>query len=171
MESQSSQKKIAKGGRGDMVLGLLALAALVLGYFLYQKLKVPAPKITTTNSAETSDERAVLRYPARDVTPGEWNNYLVLVAKLAMETDTVTVGPNCKITPVVVKTPLVSGKKLHFKNSDTVAHEIAFTNPPSYAIAANSTVDIPIDFKGVPGIYGYGCDMSPNAVGLVQVLQ
>lgn len=166
------QTQASQGKMGNIILLVLLVVALVLGYFLYEKMKGPAvvPGIGKGIEA-TSGERAVLNYPAAGVSEEEWKNYLIAIAKVAVETDTITIGAGCSVKPVVLKTALVMGKTVKVKNTDSVPHTLSFNNPPNFLVAANSTTEMPVDFKGVPGIYGYGCDNSPQAVGLIQVLQ
>jgi hypothetical protein len=173
MEPQTRSLSASHGKLGNLILIVLVIAAIVLGYFLYQRMDLSGPSVKTTEevTGKTRDERLVLRYPAKDVTEEEWNNYLVLVAKLAVEADKISIGANCSVSPVVVKTPLVMGKKVTLENNDSVAHTISFNTPPNFEVPANGKIEMPVDFKGTPGIYGYGCDNSPDAVGLIQVLQ
>lgn len=161
--------------KSSLLLAVLILGAAVMGYLLYQKmgLKINQPPVVGLGKGTepTSEERAVLNYPGADVSEAEWTNFLVLVAKLAVETNTITIGADCSVSPVVTKTPLVAGKKFTLRNTDSVPHTISFNNPPNYTVPAGGTAQLPVDFGGIPGIYGYGCDNSPTPVGLIQVLQ
>ena len=184
---------------GNVVLVMLVLVALVLSYFLYQRMKQtdtttannPAPKGTPTQTAPkptiggqaqgnnpsgtptnrplSEDERAVLNYPSPNVTPEAWTKYLGLVQKIAVETDTLTIGKGCSVSPIVLKTKL--GKKVTLKNTDGVSHSIGLSPKRFFEIPANATFDMPVDFDGKASIYAYGCDKSPTVSGMLWVVE
>lgn len=190
MELESQENSSSKVG--SVILVILVLVALALSYFLYQRVNntgTPSaeytptqnnnsPSVTTPNNNTTgqpntqqlsADERAVLQYPSPDVTPEAWNAYLTLVAKVAVETNVLTIGQNCSVSPVVLRT---RSKEVTLKNTDSVAHTIAFTSPFfSGTIPPNGSLKMPVDFKGQLGLYGYGCDGSAQAVGLMDVVE
>lgn len=178
------------GRVGGVVLVVLVLVAVALGYFLYQKIGRDTSKYTASQATSTPqdlqmlspEEREALAYPT-DVTEAGWSAYLAEVGKVSVYTDVLTIGQNCAVSPVVLKTQL--GKEVTLTNTDSVPHNIGFaprflfqipanrisTDTFMVQVPANGTIAMPIAFGGKEGVYGYGCDDNPTMAGLIQVIK
>lgn len=188
-----SQQNPSPAKSSNTFLIVLVVVALVLAYILYKNISNTSllpPEYTETQNTPadssnapqlSADERAALTYPS-DMTEEAWNAYLAVVAKIAVETDTLTIGPNCALSPVALKIPL--GKEVTLQNNDTVPHSIGFTESLLYKapangtltesslfqIPANGTLTMSIDFVSKAGVYGYSCDQGRAVGGLIQVI-
>lgn len=186
------------GKAANVVLIVLVLIALVMAYFLYQRLAgdvmppVPPPdriqdgtpqnpetRNDTTGSFDfkplSADERAALNPPdGPDATEGERQAHFDLVARTAVPSEELSIGPNCAVSPAVLRTK--QGGEIQLRNYDTVPHLIVFNETSSFSVPAKKSISIPVTFgadSGATGVFGYGCDMSNGggAVGMWFVTQ
>jgi plastocyanin len=150
---------------GKVILPIFVVVALVLSYFLYQKVQYGAtpyaepqdtPADTTNTDARSSDEQTVLKLPSGDASPEARAAHFTAVQKIAVDTTELSIGANCKVSPVVLKTKM--GTKLSFKNTDTAEHTIVFSATLSFPVPANQSITVPATFGKVAGLYGYNCD-------------
>jgi len=171
----------------NAALVCLALIAVVLGYFVYQKyaagvsVEVPEQEdvamevseseqtVPSTNSALSDEERAILNPPPPGSPEEDFQNHFQSVQQFAVETDILTVGAGCRMTPTVAKAQL--GSTLELRNDDGVSHTIVFTSTLSYLVPAHARVLLPINFNQGAGLYGYACDTNPSAAGMILVTE
>ncbi|MDP3778758.1 MAG: hypothetical protein Q8R30_01760 [bacterium] len=171
-------KRILSGYKGNqlitIVLIVLVLIALVLGYFIYVQLSPlgVAQKDYSTESGSspnqnlTADEQAVLNPPAKGSTEDAFKQHAELVQRLAKDADYLDIT-GCAANPVVFR--VKDKTKIAVKNSDQGKHSLIFDSAHIYEIPPHATTQIAIDFSHGSGIYGYGCDGVPHAVGMFLV--
>lgn len=166
---------------GNVVLVSLILVAIILSYFLYKKVNnkgISSLGNTQTQNGTadisslpplTADERGALNFPKSDAPIAEIMAHIAFVKRAAIATDTIVIGPSCKASPVVVKTQ--KGANLVFKNNDSLPHTVSFDRTHSFPVSAQGSVTIPVDFGEVGGFYGYGCESSISAIGMVLITE
>lgn len=155
-----------------LILGFLCLTAIILGFAIYKKMKSSSqmplaqtfPSVTFSPSPTLpADETAVLHTPSPNATEAERKQFFNIVAHFAKEADVLDIT-GCKAVPIDLKVKL--GNPISVKNSDAIDHKIVLNPTTTYTISANSTQDITIPFEKGPGIYGFGCDTLPTAIGM-----
>lgn len=165
--------------KNDIATGamiLLFCTAGVLGYFIYkevspsQPIKSAAFEHSTAshlpNQNLTDDEKLVLTPPAKDASPEEFKRHAELVQRLAKDAPYLNIS-GCAALPVVFRTQV--NEKVKIKNDDSVKHAVVFDASHIYEIQPHTNGTIDIGFSRGPGIYGYGCDNVPHAVGMFLV--
>ncbi len=107
-------------------------------------------------------------FPHHGVSDTDRLEHTGLVVELAQPTDAVSIGALCTIWPAVHH--VQRGEEVHFKNVDAIAHTIAINEDYTIAVSAYSTRSIllPQNPTGA-GIFGYGCDESGHAAGILYV--
>jgi len=184
MEPQTQTNNVSRGKMGKVLTIALILIVLLLGFWLYQKMSMTSIADPINNSGNnmvppgqslsnlSDDERAALTFPSPNATQAELSQYTAVVTKVAVETDVLAIGKNCSASPVVLKTNLISGKKITINNTDSVAHRIAFNSSTAYDVVAGGRAEVSVASisGGKAGLYGYGCDNSSSGIGLIQVL-
>ena len=96
----------------------------------------------------------------------EREEHLELAIKLARETASLDIK-DCFGDPVVFKAKL--GQEFTIKNLDSEDHIIAFNREHIFHIPALSEASIIAEFGFGSGVYGFSCDESLNATGMVLV--
>ena len=142
----------------------LALCALVLALVVISQ-KTSLFSLVTRQVA-TSDAK-VLSPPGADASDKERQAYFDLVTSQATAADMLVLGANCTPVPLVISLPLK--KTFTIKNTDTVAHTMRLDKDHTYTIEAGKSKEIAADFGHEAGLYGYGCDSSTKAVGMMVV--
>ncbi len=172
-----------------IVLGVLALVALVLGYLIIAPQKSGAPaapppsaeepsrNATTTPSAAPSaprdlsrlseDERKVLMTPQQTSSEEEKRKHFELAGRISRETDKLDIA-GCLGNPVVIR--VKDNSTFTIANSDTIAHTIQINSEHQYLVPAKGTVAVKASFGFGAGAYGYGCDNSQGAAGIFFVI-
>lgn len=158
---------------------LLVVIAAGLGYFIYKKsltepasVEVGEDQVTASRPPQSlqdlegvasEEEVAVLNAPGPDATEEERRSHFLLVQKAAKA------SPYLDITKCSIAQPVVfevkDGATFTVKNEDTIEHGIVIDAEHTYRIPAGETKDIVADFGKGPGVYGFGCDSVPHAVG------
>jgi plastocyanin len=168
MESESSTHTPLFARVGNSILIVLVVVALILIYFLYQKLHTGStqspdtastalpPDVDTTSIPLSPDEQAVLQSPSSDAPMEARAAHFMLIQKIAVESGAITIGAGCRVSPVVLKTKM--GSELTFKNKDNVPHTLTFSGASPYSVPAGQSITVPATFGTVAGIYGYVCD-------------
>lgn len=165
-------------------LVILVVIAGVLGYLIYQKSislpkKEPAQSQPAANNSQaksersdaatlTDEEKEVLNPPSQGANEAEMKKHFELVQKLAKEPDFLEVA-KCEVRPVVTR--LRNSKTFQVRNQDSIDHTIVVDKDHTYSISAGSTQTIPVDFGHGAGVYGFGCDDSTSAVGMLFVTE
>ena len=183
----------------NAVLVFLVLVAVVLGYFVYQKITtggtttplnqevsqmpvegvVDGSQEATTDRAAvpipsedptlTADERAVLNPPASGSPEGDFQAHFALAQRTATEANMLTMSAGCRMNPVILKAQ--NETTVLVQNQDTVAHTIVFNGTLTYPVPAGGEVSLPIGFEKGVGLYGYACDASASAAGMILVTE
>lgn len=167
------------------LIALLAVAIVVVGYFIYKERSGNTDEISQNNnsseqvkgpsfSGRTDDKNITIQTqivdvsgllamnPGDDGTTEQLKSFSAKVSTYAVNTSAVDVTsclPNPVVSRVMINKPIV------FNNSDTVAHKI---------VNGKIVIDVPADgaksvtpaFQG-PGIYGYSCDSKIVGIFLV----
>lgn len=178
------------------ILVLLVISALVLGYLVYQRWSMSVSNsnsaVTTTETtqnqnsiptaqrsnqigghtfAESTDaERQALNPPNSDTaTEEEMQAHFAAIEEAAVATDTIHVGEACAISPRVSRVKL--DEALVIINHDTDDHRIVFNEQLQIAVPAERKITVQPEFDQGAGIYGFGCDRSQSAVGMMLVTE
>jgi|GEM_PF-3562807 len=156
---------------------LVVCAAILAVLILLQKYgKLHLPKLSTSSNATSTtsvDRRAmttqqsILTPPVQGTPQSEQEAYFNLIQNNAKSTESLSLSKNCTPTPLVSKLKL--NKVFTIKNTDSVDHTIIFNTEHMFTIAAGGSKQINANFGHNDGIYGYGCDSSSGAVGMVLV--
>ena len=104
--------------------------------------------------------------PPLEGSYAEKEEHLELAIKLAAETESLNIK-DCFGDPVVFKTKL--GQQFTIKNLDSEDHLIAFNKDHIYHLPALGEATITAEFGFGSGVYGFSCDESSNATGMVLV--
>ncbi|MBI5134422.1 MAG: hypothetical protein HZA81_03515 [Candidatus Taylorbacteria bacterium] len=155
-------------------IGGLVLAALVLGYLIYVE-KNPGSSLGRSSSPSAdkgqtvgTDVEAILNTPAVDDLEERKRQHAERVLEAAVKTDTINIS-TCVANPTVAM--VAFGQKITFVNDDSVEHMIGFNIEDRYSVPAKSKKEIVADFEKGKGIYGYGCDASQRAIGMIVVTE
>ena len=151
----------------NVLLIILVFIALVLGYTIYRELQLES-EIEKPSRILSLDELNVLNTPGVGASEEERNQHFDLVVRLATTTGELNIS-GCTPTPVVLA--IKRGEELVVRNDDSADRSIVFNEESIYSIPARSTQTITGFFERGPGIYGYGCDALPNAVGMFFVTE
>jgi hypothetical protein len=167
---------------GTAALVILALIAVVLGYMIFRQGSSNSTAQETPSGPEsigavpagdanrkqdlTSDEQAILSPPKPGSPKEDFERHAQVVAKVAREAPYLDVT-GCKAVPLVLRTKYKNSIK--FKNTDTVKHAIVLDANHVFEIPPGTTKDVFIDFEHGAGIYGFGCDNVPHAIGMFLV--
>ncbi len=155
---------------------ILALIAIVLGFLIYRQLPpekritvlarrlLPSPK--PTPPPPLTDEQAVLHPPGENGSDADRQKFSDLIHKLAKDAVALVIT-NCQPQPLVMH--LVQDTTLEIKNADDLDHYIVLDPQHKYTIPAKKSSQVKVTFSQGPGIYGYACDQSPQAVGFFSV--
>jgi len=115
----------------------------------------------------TKEEKQALKIPIGG-TDAEKQEHFQLAIKIAKTTDTIEIS-NCHPQPIVAK--INKNEKAVFKNSDSKDHTIIIGLKDIFKIPAKSKKEIDFSFKNEAGkLFGYGCDSSPSAAGLLFII-
>ena len=187
-------KPVSKNRNNYQILTIIVLIviALVLGGAIFKKIflnsnsnQLPPSAQNTPNSQNqqapnqrgatlptvsprtdlTADEKQVLNVPVNGTQQQREQN-LALAQKLAVKSETLNIS-SCHPVPVVLG--VMFGQDFIIKNTDSVSHSVAFNQNHVYTIPANGQSVVKADFGHNSGLYGYGCDASNGAAGLVLV--
>ncbi|MDP2735599.1 MAG: hypothetical protein Q8P12_05330, partial [bacterium] len=153
---------------------LLAIVALILiavglGYLIFQQYS-PASEQgqeQEQGSELSGDAGRVLTTPGPDATEEERIAHFELARRMAQESDVLDLSACSLADPVVLK--LTEGQSFAVKNDDEQPHTMVFNENTMHQIPAGGSIELTADFEMGPGLYGYGCDSVPRAVGLLFV--
>jgi hypothetical protein len=166
------QHNLKKTNLYYVLVVILCILPVILGAILINDLFMK--KSATTNPASgpqliesqtntpnrTGD---VLQVPPPNASPAEQQAYVTLVMNNARQTEKVVLR-NCTPDPIVAKIP--KNGKIIIDNPDNVDQMIVFNPETTFTIPKNSQTEITVPFPKETKILGYGCDGSPNGVGL-----
>lgn len=155
-----------------IVLGVLVVAALVLGYMVYKKeAGIPRNAPTSQDSVKgtvtaASKEEMAFVFPGPKATQAEKSAFFQLVSKSAVETNKIDVSA-CSAKPFVVS--IAENSAMTFVNKDSVDHVVSFNAALSYTVPAKSSFATKAAFGKGPGTYGYACDQTNGNAGIILV--
>ncbi len=168
------------------LIGLLVLAVLVVGYFIFidrssktglntgvnNTKTVTGPsggKVNVDNSGTGIIENRVANVeellklnPGSGATTDQMRVFSAKVSNFATDTSSVDVT-SCAPNPSVARVTL--NKPINFVNSDSVAHKLV-NGKITIDVPAKGSKKITPAFQG-PGIYGYSCDTKISGIFLV----
>ena len=133
-------------------VGILAVGALLV-------------KVSLERGGEAATD--ILTPPAAGASDTEKRAYSALVVGTAKMADALVLGPGCAPEPLVMSVALKG--TFTVKNADTVEHVLVFDKEHRYPVPPGSTKSVVADFGPEAGIYGYGCDASKKAVGMLLI--
>jgi hypothetical protein len=152
-----------------IILSVLIAIAIFSFYSLAGKdptadnYRAPSDKPDTNR---VTDGQRMLKPPSASASAEEKKIFSALVNKSAVAASDLNLS-GCKSDPLVFKTSIKNNIKV--RNNDSTEHMLTFSEKPiqQYKITAKSTVTLSSAalssvFDKGPGIYGYGCDMSPS---------
>ncbi len=145
------------------IIATLSLTLLVALYFLN-----PPEERTSSPNAE-ADRKAVLAAPGPDAAA----DYQSLVERMAQPSPALAIGPNCTMTPLVLKLP--QDASLTITNTDTVPHTVAFEDGGLFYLAPDYEKEIILAsaLSKAAGIHRYRCDdiSKTENVGVVYIVE
>ena len=143
-----------------LTIGIIILI-LIVGYMIWssqdQSVTTPPPSATNADLLET---------PGPDAPIQERQRHFELALSAARSSDLLDIT-SCQPDPTVLRTR--NGATFRVKNGDSSEHILLFDPEHIYRIPAGSTLNIKADFGKGSGLYGYGCDLSSQASGLIFV--
>lgn len=154
---------------------ILVVTAVGLGYAIYQRQALNQPQtnveqaftpIPHTLPPPTVDEELVLDFPDPSAPKEEQKKHFDLVSQLAENVDYIDIG-KCRPSPLVVR--IKNKDPVTFKNSDELQHSVPLSPEQVLTISAGGKESIIVNFEFGPGVYGYTCDASYKAVGVILV--
>lgn len=155
----------------------VSLGVITLGLAVFKQSAPPPVEVPTVDLEQQriermrAEQRRLFDTPAiLGLTPEE---YAAEVERLAVESDTVTVGPECVMDPLIIK--MKEGSVLKIDNKDSVEHVLAFEDQNFFGVSSGFVREINITevFGKGEGIYRYRCgDRSlEEAVGIMYVVK
>lgn len=156
-----------------VIVGIV-LVGIAFLFLIFSKGE-PVPEGPTSEEiakAKTlAEQKRLLATPeALSMTP---DTYASEVARLSVETDTIFMGTECSIDPLIIK--MKEGSILKIDNKDSVEHVLAFEDQNFFAVAGGQVREINITevFGKGEGIYRYRCgDISQEVtVGIMYVVK
>ncbi len=151
------------GSRPILILAILFLTFLAALYFLN-----PPEDRTSSPNAE-ADRTAVLAAPGPDAAA----DYQSLVERIAEPSPTLAIGPNCAMTPLVLK--LQKDASIKITNTDTIPHTVAFEDGGLFYLAPDYEKEIALAsaLSKTAGIHRYRCDdiSKTENVGVVYIVE
>ena len=169
-------------------IAALALVALTLAVLLYVKSGYHLPSFgNVLNNVKTSTETSPvsqqsneniskkstdvdLKTPGANATAEEQQKFFDHTVSVAETSTSVHLSLACATTPKVVKIFVKDGG-LTFINDDTSPHTVVFDAKNAVTIEPKAQAKVSDVFKRGGGIYGYGCDSSSSAVGIVYMVE
>jgi hypothetical protein len=162
-------------------LAALVIIALGLGYAVYAKKSgnrapnsypsenapVAAGQKPVSGGANVPANK-LLTPPGPNSSEAEQKAFAELVASAAVRTDKINLS-SCKAMPTVASFNLDS--MITLVNDDPTEHTMVLDPKNTFTVPGKSKKTIKADFGHGPGLYGYGCDMSSGAVGMMLVTQ
>ncbi len=158
-----------------IILGVLVIAALFLGYKIYEKKSVtdslteniPSESTSTQNTTETPVvKKTLLTPPGEGSTEAQLRAWGELVSQSALPGTTLEIA-GCVAVPEAMA--LEAGKDFTVTNADNIPHTLVLNPTTTFLIPANSSKTIKADFGKGPGIYAFSCDNRQEAVGVFLV--
>jgi hypothetical protein len=167
-----------------IILGVLIVAAAFLGFKIYQKqatlptavVKTPATKpvttaqpaqtVTTKNVTTPEGQKILASQPTSASSAAEQQAFADSVFKAAVSTTSINIS-SCVAGPTV--SSVINDSNVLFVNDDAVEHVVVFNSENIIKVPAKSNLSVKAAFGKGPGIYGFGCDSSDKAVGMVVV--
>lgn len=155
----------------NIVTVVMIVVAFVIGFRIYQTSKekplVNSTPATSSNQTMSAEEK-VLVTPPQTATEQEKKDYEQLVISLAKDAPIVDIA-NCIADPVVWR--IKDKQAFTMKNSGDKEHRIIFYNQEAVVIPPKKEQEVEVNFQYGYGVYAYGCDNSPNPVGILLVTE
>lgn len=133
------------------------------------KVVTPNPNIPEFVKKLSPDEQKVLNTPPPDATVAVRKAHYELAKKIAVSADYLDVADCKPVKPLVMKVDMDSinnnVKDVLVKNSSNEDHTISINKDKAYTIKAHGEETIHYDIANGAGVYGYGCDHTPYAIG------
>lgn len=144
------------------ILYFLMVAAVFLGYLLYQKNQNKIEKnyeqeeVPSKIDSElfSEKEKKVLLPPAPNSSKEEVDEHFKLAGELSVEGDKVVIN-NCKATPLVLRAKF--GGSVIFENQDEEEISLSFDSNNIFKIGSRQSIISKQAFVHGPGLYGYLC--------------
>ena len=136
-----------------IIAAVVIIVLVVAVYVIYQ-------------NEELSNMKLTLITPTVSSTQAERGQYVSLVTKNAVPTDTIEIS-SCSPNPI--DSSVVKGDEITIINNDAVSHKISFTPDHSFVVGTSSSIMIKADFGKTAGVYPFQCDSSTSTIGVVLV--
>lgn len=114
-----------------------------------------------------NSEQNIIIPPASNATEAEKREFFDKISGIAQEAPYLQIEADCIVNPLVIQ---LRSDIFRVKNTDINDHTLTFDPANSFFIRTGETKHFKIIFNKGPGIYGYGCGHSMNAVGMVYFL-
>lgn len=153
---------------GFFLLLLISIAS-VLGFLILKMPKNSEQSPPTKKQRELSeDEKTLLKTPQKDASEEKKSAHFAVVQRLAKRTEFLDLSA-CYGDPLAFRAH--EGTKFSVKNNDAVSHTLQISPEHIYTIPAKGAREITAQFGFGPGVYGYGCDDSPEARGILFIVK
>lgn len=128
----------------------------------------PLPSGGETPKDLTAEEKAVLIPPGPNDSEQKRKEHFALVERLAKEAEYLDIT-DCKSIPVVLRAK--KGSEIQLRNTSKVDHALVIDKDHVYTVPAEKTLKVKADFGKGAGVYGYGCDKSTGATGMMLIYE
>lgn len=118
--------------------------------------------LASTTSSPSS--KRILNPPGSNASEEEETRYYDLVAETAETAATLDLS-GCRPKPTAME--VTWNQTFKVRNQDALPHILVINADYEYLIPARSQKEIVADFGKGPGVYGFGCDESEEAVGVI----
>jgi len=125
-----------------------------------------AVALTAPRRDLSADEKILLKTPPQSASETEKAAHFAVVNRLARTTEFLDLS-TCFGNPLAFR--VQEGAIFTIKNNDTVEHTLQISQKYLYTVAAKGERKLTANFGFGPGVYGYGCDNSPDARGILFV--
>lgn len=163
-------------------LTLVFAVVIILGvfYFWSQMGSLTQPPLISSNNESdeittfnflplTLEEKAALNSPKSATAQQAISAHAEAVYKIATVANLVAVGVDCRVSPVVLK--IQKDKMINFRNYDNIDHTMIFGENRSVVVPANGSASLPANFGEVLRIYGYGCELGSEPIGMILIAE
>ena len=150
-------------------LSVFAAGAVLLGFLVFKPETTNGPGANQSIKQSvplTGEEKKLLKIPPQGAPETEKAAHFALLQRLARTTDFLDLS-TCFGNPLAFR--VQNGAAFVLKNNDSLPHTLQISPQHIYTVPARDEREIVAQFGFGPGVYGYGCDDSPDARGILFV--
>lgn len=143
---------------------LLLILDVSLGVIILKNEERTAALVLTKQ--RTLHEIELLKKLSVQLPQDEYQDFFIEMINLSEETTSIDIA---YCTPEPLVSAIEFGKPIKIINSGEGYHTIIFTGADRFALRGGESVEINLELFKKPGLYGFGCDSNPHAVGAVLI--